>query len=307
MASVHRIADVAPSVGRDFVYDVLPALPLRLAVDVGAAAGEHTRRLALLAKDAEVVALEPFPGNHAYLRAATRDLSNVRLIEKAASDRKAGSLRFLVPSVVQGTEAGWEDRAGYSSVGFLPPSQRALDLARLKWLARSLADRARGRARGASSIRVPTTTLDHEFAGRTIDFLKIDVQGAEARVLDGARDLLGSQRVGLLYVEWSDGAAALPDLLAAHGYHLYDSLYVAGPKTLDRAPFEDLGFAGVREIRLSTGNAAFEMALARGSRPPAEAMTEVVRRGLGWIQTDLVAVSPRIHERFLAALQSGAR
>jgi FkbM family methyltransferase len=57
---------------------------------------------------------------------------------------------------------------------------------------------------GDGTIEVPVVTLD-EYARRNgierIDVLKIDVEGHEAAVLEGARELLGRQAVGMVILE----------------------------------------------------------------------------------------------------------
>ena len=53
-------------------------------------------------------------------------------------------------------------------------------------------------------IKVPTTTIDdycRNHAIQTIDILKLDIQGAELKALQGARSILESGRVDLVYME----------------------------------------------------------------------------------------------------------
>jgi len=62
-----------------------------------------------------------------------------------------------------------------------------------------------GGARGSVAVR--TVSLDEFFpTGQAVDFLKIDVEGAETRVLQGAERVLSEQRYVCLLVElWPEG------------------------------------------------------------------------------------------------------
>ena len=78
MAQVLKISAHLANPARDFVYDLLPHLPLRFAVDIGAAAGECTRRIRLAGgPDLAVVGIEPFPGNFKFFEEATHDLETL--------------------------------------------------------------------------------------------------------------------------------------------------------------------------------------------------------------------------------------
>jgi FkbM family methyltransferase len=170
--TVHKITSIFSNPHRDFMYDILPAMAMRLAVDVGAAAGEHSLRIRLDGgADLHVVALEPFPGNHPMFERRVADLDDVRLMKKAASDESGNHVRFIVTSVVQGTESGWQGKAGYSSVGFV--AGRVARLKGLKWSTLALVGRVMRRPplQRPTVIRVETTTLDREFAGQHIDYL----------------------------------------------------------------------------------------------------------------------------------------
>ena len=236
---VMRISDRFSHPERDFIYDLLPALPFGLAVDIGAAAGEDSRRLSLSGgDDLEVVAFEPFPGNLKHFEETTHDLSNVRLVQKAVSD-KVGESGFLVPSTVQGTEPGWEGLAGYSSVGFLA-TRFGMDAAKRMIRAGLGALNGQPSQASPSRMRVKTTMIDAEFQGRTIDFMKIDTQGAEGKVLSGATNKLKAGDISLLYVEWA-GAKDVLEILFRCDYTIFDSIYVAGPRVRDPKPFEALG------------------------------------------------------------------
>ena len=294
---IRRSTELIERPRRDCIYDVLRHLDLNLCVDVGAAAGHATRQICLVGgANVQVVAFEPFSGNYPYFHKSVEGLKNsIRLIEKAASDR-IGTSRFIVDSVVQGTEPGWREYAGYSSVGFLTSGYGPRYLkSTFKRLLGAVLNRPRPRV-----LKVETTTIDSEFPKQTIDFMKIDVQGAEAQVLYGAEAALEANRIRVMYIEWS-GERAVVELLNALDYQVYDSTYVAGAKTLNAQPFRELGFGRIEKIKLSPGKTASEMVLEDGGISPAEAIHRVQQRNLGWIQTDLIAISPDARQWFQAA------
>lgn len=82
------------------------------------------------------------------------------------------------------------------------------------------------------TIEVQTTTLDDFCTAKQIeriDVLKLDVQGAELSVLEGARRMLSEQRIALIYTEMilaptyqgQPGLEDYLDLLSGHGYRLF--------------------------------------------------------------------------------------
>lgn len=266
---------------RDYVYDFLRTRgPADLYVDVGAASGEISARIA--ADAAKVLAFEPFPNNARLFKKRLADYPHVQLIEKAVSNRR-GRTTFFVDSTVQGDEPGWDDQVGYSSVGRIGTSVAgALNNYVLVGLA------AVRRSRGATLLRVNTTTLDFELRGQVVDFLKVDVQGAERLVLRGAASALKSQRIKLMYLEWS-GDVEVERLLDNAGYSIFDSVYVgSGPHTA-RRNFENSGFEVIDSIPLSTGQEAFEM-IYRGSSADTGSVLRALNGSGQWIQTDLIAL-----------------
>ena len=130
--------------------------------------------------------------------------------------------------------------------------------------------------------------------------MKIDVQGRESNVLLGSNMMLRNQRINILHIEWS-GDPQVIRALATNEYRIYDSTYIAGPKTSDIKPFEQIGFQFVEEVDLSTGKVGYELLLMNKDVSPTEAIRRVRKRGLGWIQTDLIAVSKGFLGRFLEA------
>jgi FkbM family methyltransferase len=76
---------------------------------------------------------------------------------------------------------------------------------------------------------VPVLTLDGLIGERTVDGLKVDVEGAEILVLKGAERLLSQQRIKLIQLEWNESSVALleqdrtplAELLRSNGYELF--------------------------------------------------------------------------------------
>lgn len=134
-----------------------------VAVDVGAHFGLYTARLARLA--AQVHAFEPASEMARLLRRSVR--ANVVVHEAALSDRD-GSGVLHVPRVEGRTGLGYA-RLDQPAAGGTPHLQRA----------------------------VAVTTLDAAVAG-PVDFIKIDVEGAEMDVLAGARRIIADHRPSFL-------------------------------------------------------------------------------------------------------------
>jgi FkbM family methyltransferase len=140
--------------------------PGDVAVDVGANKGSYTWALARAVPDGRVVAFEPQPALAEYLTRACRSagLANVK-VEAAGLSAASGTLMLNVPGDgASSPDASFEAHAA-----------------------------AAGEAR---RIEVPTYALDDYFrdeAGR-IGAIKIDVEGHEAAVLDGAAALIARHR-----------------------------------------------------------------------------------------------------------------
>jgi FkbM family methyltransferase len=109
----------------------------------------------------KVIAVEPHPLNIKYLKLNLADFNNVEIISAALWNEK-GTVKFNVHG---------------------SPSGHSI-----------LEDKERD-----SYIEVTSDTLDNLFGDRKIDFAKIDVQGAEAQVLEGGNKFL--QTVRKLVVE----------------------------------------------------------------------------------------------------------
>jgi FkbM family methyltransferase len=178
--------------------------PGQVAVDIGCHKGAYTywmrRRVG---PSGAVYAFEPQPKQVAYLRSAFHAMRyhNVSVIPMAVSDT-CGKLPLHLPHGAGQTHAAsleaWSAEHGARSCSILHPP---------------------------SSTLVEVTTLDSFFANqdRAPNFLKIDVEGHELAVLEGARHTLESHRPALLVEcearHHADGdLGPVFDLLHSHGY-----------------------------------------------------------------------------------------
>ena len=174
-------------------------------IDVGANLGYYTISLAnWVGPSGLVVAFEPFPGNFAILEKNVHlnRLQNVILEPSALSDCK-GSLQLIYGAEEQFSAT--PSVGGYAVEG----------------------DRV--------SITVPTRRLDDYVAGlgKAPDFIKIDVEGAELAVLEGARRTLAAVRPTLL-VEIHDWGTDESEKVLQVLSELQDDSYVVGRKGRER-------------------------------------------------------------------------
>jgi FkbM family methyltransferase len=139
--------------------------PGDVVVDAGAHVGFFTIRTSkLVGSDGLVIAVEPHPENYEML------LQNIRI----------NSLNNVIP-----IKAALGNREGFAEL--------SIDR---KWTSgHSIAFR-----KGANSVRVPLMTLDSlvkKLGLARVDFIKIDVEGAEYMLLEGARRVLKTNNLRL--------------------------------------------------------------------------------------------------------------
>jgi FkbM family methyltransferase len=169
--------------GDDVRLAALLTDPAKLFVDIGANAGLYA--WVASRAGADVVAIEPHPGMAQRLR--TR-LPQIEVVEVALS-HEAGVATLFVPSVKAHdvtTRSSLEEGA---NEGF---EHRTYD--------------------------VEMKRLDDVLASRSkpVGFLKIDVEGHEDRVLDGATNTLAEDRpVILIEIEWRHHPRGAPRLIAS--------------------------------------------------------------------------------------------
>jgi FkbM family methyltransferase len=141
-------------------------------VDVGANYGYFTLLWLSAAAQNRALAFEASPANHAPLRTnITRNHCVDRVeIHESAVGRESGTARFSLGGPGQ---TGW---------GGIAPEKSAAETV------------------------VPVTTLDQTICGNAIvDVLKIDVEGADTWVLQGAEKLLKERRIHQIYYEQNRG------------------------------------------------------------------------------------------------------
>ena len=193
----------------DMAFVVHALRPGDLFGDIGANAGSYTVLAAKIA-GAEVIAVEPVPETAERLRrnVELNGLSDrVELHRVAVSDR-AGTVRFTIDADTINPIAGATD------------AQRP-------------------------TLAVPCTTLDSLLGARVPALLKIDVEGHEGAVLEGARNLLGSPGLLALIVEEGPGFGLSPDpgpvhrILQEHGF--VSAAYDPWARRFDRVERSDGG------------------------------------------------------------------
>ena len=183
-----------------------------LVVDVGAHDGWFIDRLlADPPPDVRVVAFEPLPDMQPLLAERAARWPSVRVFAQAVGERP-GVFPLKVYPQIPGLSSLLEFESGYRYFGDqFDPTE-------------------------VHTVEVPVVTLDDHFRdhpppdGYEDLILKIDVQGYEDRVLQGARGLFEGGRVKAVLIElitrpkyhgtWDH--LALLNFFAAHGFDLYD-------------------------------------------------------------------------------------
>lgn len=142
--------------------------PGDLVCDIGAHKGSYTFWLSRWVKDGRVVAFEPQPALAAYLRVALPWVGcrNVIVEEKGVA-ATTGEATFFIPS------------SNSPGASFVTRGEAPVDTQRLS---------------------VPVVALDDYFApGQRIALLKIDAEGLEAAIFQGARRILRESRPMLIF------------------------------------------------------------------------------------------------------------
>lgn len=196
---IHSTSLIVPTTKLAAVYDLLTVIEPGLFVDAGAAAGHVTRTMLSKSPSSRVAAFEPFQGNIPHFRKTIGDDSRVVLHTDALSDSN-GEGSLFVSSVVQKAQGNYG--TGYSSHGKLVESD----------------------ACDERYFHVKTRRLDSIIDTR-IRFLKLDVQGAEGKVLRGAGRLLEHGKIDMILFECSNDIDSAR-ILHANGFTIFDAIYL---------------------------------------------------------------------------------
>jgi FkbM family methyltransferase len=167
--------------GHDPIGDVTTILstPVSCVFDVGAHVGQSAIRFVAAFPNAKVYSFEPDPSSFTQLRTVADGVARIHAVNAAVGDID-GEATFFVNQFDQTSSllraAPGADQYLLDTSGLIPRSE----------------------------LKVPVLTLDRFCVDRgidRIDLLKLDAQGYELRVLDGARGLLDRLAVSLIYVE----------------------------------------------------------------------------------------------------------
>lgn len=264
------------------IYDILELRQkvfqdLDFCIDVGAAAGIFSQKILQINPNCKIYAYEPFPGNFPHLEKNLSNYHNVKIIKKALSNKKEKK-KFYVSSVVEdGNKSFAHDMIGYSSVGTFYGNE----------------DQAK------FVLDVECTTVDEEIKNHKINFCKMDVQGAELSVLEGAVNTIMQTGIEIIFMEFSFQPYIL-NFLRNFNYVLFDTDYIF----TSQANIDDLlkaGFRNIERITLSTDALAYK-ATYQGSYDYLASSAFRNQFKIGWLQTDLICVDINYLEKFMLLL-----
>lgn len=193
-------------------HDIQVALSSRLSMntifDIGANIGQTTAIYSGLFPQATIYSFEPFPSAFKQLSDTFSKNDRVNPVQVAISNTK-GTKKFYV------------NHSSYTN-SFFPSSKEVH-----RWV------EPREQIEHVDTIEVPTTTIDdfcRQKSIKTIDILKMDIQGGELLALEGASQQLEQGAIALIYTEVMlvpiyEGQAFFNEIynfLARYGFALFD-------------------------------------------------------------------------------------
>lgn len=168
--------------------------PGDVVIDVGANIGLHTLRAAhLVGAAGRVHAFEPDPQSSRYL------IANLA----------ANGLKQVTPWAVA---VGGQDGV----------AELFLDLLTARTTSLNAGHKAPSDKQTRPKIMVPVKRLDDLVAG-PVRFMKIDAEGFEVEVLNGARRIIDEQRPTIVVESTSDNLAEVLGVLSQYGYEVFDA------------------------------------------------------------------------------------
>lgn len=292
--------------GTNALDHVLPRMVARLGpdfavfADCGAGVGHTGKSYARILNDnlpeadrpkARVFCYEPLPENLPSLHKAL-DPVPAAVIRPVAVGDKVTKASFVVPRRIVSTSShGWT--AGTSALGFL------------------------GKSGDAETIEVDVVPLRDEPVAR-FDFVKLDLQGGERAAIRGLGDKL--DQVKLIYAEHQmlgkPEYGPLSMLQDAGFLCFFDKVQFGvrlATRELPLALLRDIGLTVERIVPPDGSGMSRDYMLtgylddAAGALPasgifPTETIARLKEAGIYYLQTDVLAVNPRIYRDFLYAL-----
>lgn len=180
------------------------ALNNNIMVDVGAAIGIVTECMIRSNPSCTVYAFEPYEFNFHALQEKFGSSPQAKLFKLALSNHSK-TMNFNIPSVKKkDVDDNKAVPIGYSGAGYLIPASSPL-------------------CKSENTTIVQCGRLD-DFVTQAVDIMKIDVQGHEWAVLEGAAGLLNNSHIKHIWFEFM-GDHRVIDILLAHNYSIFETVY----------------------------------------------------------------------------------
>lgn len=185
----HYIASSELQTQEKILNSIFSKMDSIIIFDIGACEGESSVRYSRLFPNATIYTFEPLPNNFTLVQNNIQQYQtkNIHPIQLCLSD-KNGETEFYVSSGKPENTSDEDWNYGNKSSSILPPTSKNKELH--SWI------------KFEDSITVKTETLE-TFCAATkiskIDFIHMDVQGAELMVLKGANSML--QNINAIWLE----------------------------------------------------------------------------------------------------------
>ncbi len=197
--------------GERFLLDALQPLGFSMLFDVGANKGTWSTHAHSVFPEADLHAFEIVQETCSKLETALGRGDNIHINDFGLSDEAGEVPVYLYDSDLLSSVYKFEADGGFSGQKILGRVERGADYCE---------------SHGITAI----------------DFLKVDVEGAEGRVLEGFRPMLASGSIRLIQFEYNRGAL-VGDFLLKHAYEFFTGLgYRLGKLGPDGVHFHDYDF-----------------------------------------------------------------